>query len=297
MKQFIREHPWRLEIVPVALLTMLTCAVIRYRLEYHFLLPVSVVSLMFHVALNHTWAKSERRAKRFNWRAFNLIALLIIAGVLSLESAAPILRKVWIAIGCFGFLAQVALEYTRRPLPASEPGSADSLASRQPALEPNETVYYRETPASWRDLLVFAGIGMWMAFSMRSLTNNSVVAVASFVVIMLPAIILHFRRAFIITNERIILRLGVEGALIPMTYISKCSIRDYNPIFNQGKFGIMLKTYDGMRLFQWVVPPTRAVVVETIDGKKYLFTPVRPEKVLAIIQAILAAHTQPEAAQ
>jgi len=294
VKQFIKEHPWRLEIVPFVMIALsVSVETTHGSVGQNPMLPFSVFCWIGQAFLNHNWVRSEQGDRRFNKGARNLIFPIWIFAFLAFEHAPTWMLIAWFAVLPAAWFVQSKLEGSRRPLPPRTPPTAD-IAPEPCDISAIDKLYYREMPPPWTGVSFTIAGGLLMIWMVESITTWWWAAVACSALFVLPTAIFFFRRAFVITNEKIIVRLGIHGVSIPITSVSRCGIQDYNPILTPYKFDASNKTYDGMRLFAWLVPPTRALVVERIDGETLLFTPLRPERACSLINAAIAARAEQE---
>jgi hypothetical protein len=297
MRHSIRQHPWRLEIVPFLLIASCISVQTGYgSLGQNPMLPFMALCWIGQAFLNHNWVRSEQGQKRFNKGARNLLFPVGCFGLYGFEHATTWMLVAWFAVLPAAWFVQSRLEGSRRPLPRRTSPTPD-IAPEPCAVSATDKLYYREMPPPWTGVSFTIAGGLLMMWMVKSVTTWWWAAVACFALFVLPTTVFFFRRAFVITNEKIMVRLGAQGISIPLASVSDCSIQDYNPVFTPDKFGASLKTYDGMRLFAWLIPPTSALVVEKCDGEKFLFTPTKPEKARDLIDAVLAARTKSEEKQ
>jgi hypothetical protein len=297
MKRFIKEHPWWLEIVPFLLLAFyISIEIALGSMARNPLLPFMVLCWCVQISINHNWVKAERGQKRFNKSARSMLFAIWVFGYSGFEHAATWMVISWVAAVPLGWVAQLKLEASRRAL-TPDVLQAEEIAPEADDIGIDDKLYYREMPPPWGGVSLTIVSGLLITLSVWSLTRRWWAAVAYFILFTAPFVAFLFRRTFVITNEKITVRLGINGISIPMASVLRCGIQEYSPVFTPYKYGATFKTYDGMRLFAWLVPPKYALVVEKTDGERSLFTPVQPQKACNLINVILAARAGQEAQQ
>jgi hypothetical protein len=295
MKQFIKEHPWRLEIVPFLMVAFNTTAVILNHLPRNSGLRLSGVfiawlSLIYH---NHEWVTSERGRKKNNTAWRGPLTLLWSCGLPLYPAINPWVPLVWFALLPVSWLVLTILEKRRQALPYIEDGVPDSGFDMD-SIKPDDRLYYRETPdVVSLSPFAIAGVALYVVTCVvaRLWYGFAVLAAAA-----ACAIVCLLWRKFVITRDRIAVRVGFRGVTIPIPKVKTCWVQEYNPLTEPDEFGFFA-TYDGLRLFTWCSPSDYALAVKMQGGGGYLFTPSRPEKACAVINAILAARREQEAQQ
>lgn len=297
MKQFIKEHPWRLEIVPFVIVAAAIVLPLVYRPEimasagpprqlWHGLNPAQswwlhwalrvcmVVGIwLLEIQSNALWVRLEL-SKRVNYWAPPCAAIMAVAGWLCCWWH---FRTLWIVAIVVAPILQILIDLTRRPTPKEDTAGSTAMAS----ISASEPFYYREDCGfTCRSVLGTIGnVGIMMG--LVSVTGQWM----PLAVIVPAAIIMNFSRlTFTITHERITVRVGVRHVNIEMNDIASCRIHDYRPF--EGRHHGWGHKIDGMIT---ITPRTGSCIrIETRNGKAYLLGMNHPEEVCRAISKIIA---------
>jgi hypothetical protein len=312
MKQFIKQHPWRLEIVP---LVVFATAVILPLVHRHELmasagsLPLlwpaqnAVQNWWLHHALrlcllmspwlviaqaNHEWAQMERR-KKINYRVPPYTAFIALAGWFCSQWN---FGSLWIALMVISPILQYMIEVTRPfvPRPDEEPLKQASLEG----IKPGEQFYYSENRGFGSSLWLIFVFGCCAALGVASFSewNGGLRMTPTLIVVMIIAT--STRVAFVVTNDYIsagdgtrlpILRKLGRSARIRLEDIASCEVYDYQPL--EKWYLRSWRTYDGMVPIGPKDGPCLRIV--TREGKRYLLGMNRSEDVCRVVGKIIIA--------
>jgi hypothetical protein len=312
MKQWIREHPWRLEIVPFLMVMIAIIAPLVYR---HYVLAgpsavrvtpqqwlmgnasiVANVAAMWFVKMHmdHEWVRNERRAKSFNrWTAV-YCAMIAATGLFSAwlrfsgtGRAYTTWVFLWGTLGFVSFLVQWVIEYSR-PFVPTEREPAPAADSSVMGVQPGDSFYFREVHIRWAWLAYAFLMGMWtmsLNLSDRWWWGSAVSA------IVLPLYALFsLYVVFVVSKERITVRIGRRKVAIPMQEVQRCSIVDV-PIGSVGWSWDPVKSYYGMPLYGSGMKAGYMLQIDTTVSKSYILAMNNPHTACALINSALAART------
>jgi hypothetical protein len=299
MKQFIKEHPWRLESVPfvIVLIALFLPLVHRHELMVnagplrqlwhgftpaqswwlHWALRVCMVIGIWLLGIqsNALWVRLEL-SKRVNYWAPPCAAIMAVAGWFCCWWHFCSLWTVAIVVAP---ILQILIDLTRRPTPKRDAAGSTVMAS----ISRSEPFYYREDCGlTCRSLLGTIG-NVGIMLGLVSVTGQWM----PLAVIVPAAIIMNFSRlTFTITHDRITARVGgIQRIDIPMKDIISHGVHEHRPL--EGRHHGWGNKIDGMIT---VTPRTGPCVrIETRDGKAYLLGMNHPEEVCRAISKIIVA--------
>lgn len=242
MRQFIKEHPWRLEIVPGLIILFAIIWLLIFRSEMNatqaYLGKVRVFQQVFQVVLllfwaaygaywSHKWVKGERQKKYFIAAPLTPMVMCLNqwyffgwhlnAFEISYHHVTPavvyhshLYGFVWLVLIPVTGIAQAIVEWTRpyRPQPQTEsvPGASD--------VRPGDPFYYREVLINWPVALIAAvsclliGLNVVM-LSIDSRGDRNVWPILTVTAIAASATWLSLKRlciVFVISKERVLCR-------------------------------------------------------------------------------------------
>ena len=295
MRELIRRHPWRLEIVPFAIVAAAFCLPLLYRqdmlartppwhgygveqtwlLRYLFRGLLVVSTLLSNVQCNDTWVRAER-GKRFNWWTLYGTAFVAITGWFM---SGWFFGSVWVSVLALSVVAEAFIERSR----AFRLHEVARERDPEISLRPGEPFFYSEERKPLAAMLSQAAVVLSMLPAVWTIrpdwTLITMMAICS------VSTLVTTRIAFSVSSERITARAGWRGASIPISDVRACTVYEYNPFV--GRHWGMVTTYDGMLLYAAKLGP--CLRIEAIDGKTYLLGVKHPETVCKLIQAAVSA--------
>ena len=297
MKEFIRRHPWQLEIVPFVVLTVAFVVPALYWQElraqvqpwhghsadqtwivWYVLRGITAVGLFAcSIDSNNIWVRYER-SKRFNWWAMWPPPGLAFIGWYMADQSFGVF---WLALGVVSLLTQVLIERARQFTPKG--GMAEP--SQAVVVRPGEAFYYREElnkiPLALRGV-----IGMWVAapliWTTTTSSDDGIAVICMFAICSLFVVFVS-RIVFAVSRERVTARAGFRRVSIPISRVRELSVYDYDPLSGQRKG--MVTTYDRMSIY--APRPGPCLRIETADGKAYLLGVREPEAFGNLIRAAM----------
>ena len=302
MKEFIKRHPWQLEIVPFLMLIVAFVVPAIYWQELraqvrpwhgysadqtlllrYILRGITAIGL-FACSLdsNDTWVRYEH-SKRFNWWAmWAPPGLAFIGGWYMANQSFGVF---WIALGIVSLVSQVLIERARRLSPR------EVVEKPRQAIEvrPGEAFYYREQ----RNTIPFALRGaaaMWIAAPLMWTTSDDGIALICMFSICSLFVILASRIVFSVSRERVTVRAALRHVSIPISRIRDVVIYDYDPLSGQRKGRVT--TYDRMSIY--APTPGPCLRIETVDGKAYLLGVKDPEAFGNLIRSTMESAHPPQ---
>jgi hypothetical protein len=304
MKQFIKEHPWRLEIVPfiimisaIILPLLLRQAYIRSFLESSnefkqfsyvdaaqrwlvvYLSQLDVVLGLWVIGIlgNHIWIGLERR-KSFNFFA-PFWSILMAYMIISIDY--PRLSPAWLIIASLVIASQTSLEFTRWFVPKKKP---QELLQNIKAAHFDESFSYKETFTIWWWAIPMVYIAM--NFILWGWLYNSITlyCLAGGVIIT----ILFTRVTFTVNSEKITARFTFRRISINMSEIRRCRLDDFNP--KNTSFGGM--KYYGAKFFVPYGKSGTCLEVIASNSDAYVFGMDNPEIAHKLIDTAISARQQ-----
>ena len=318
MKQFIREHPWRLEIMPTliimfALISPLMCyrdAVAhtdaKYGLspEHAWLLRYilfSMLMIMFWFVgpyYNHQWLQVEVDGKRFNKRVPVWGVVLATNGLMTLPecNGATWVVLSWLLIIPSTWFIQSWVERTR-PFVPRQAASEEDTFNQITNLQRGERFYYREVKGSKWSIAILPFSVTYMMIAAWYLTGVRGIGIAVGVLIALLGVLRILSLGdmdgiVVISDKHIIIRKPLwRKIFIPMANIQDCVIRTielHNPL-DQNLFKIILGKDNP--------PPVeyrQIISITTTTGDRYFLNVKNPEAIHKLINTALAARQEKE---
>ena len=305
MKEFLKQHPWRLEIAPCLLAIAVALVLLthwRQMLAHTLPLPGLTVGgtwLLRYVVrtcvafllwignweVNHQWVISEREKRYLFWP----LITIVVMGAFGWFASGWMFGLFWLAITVPAVGLQAIVEARRPFVLLQRPMPIDSEAAE---LRPGDRFYYREgTSLARRLLLLNAGalvILLGFAQDWRDMMIYFIIIFSSFVITLLMR---GFRREFVITREKITGRFGSRRLLIPMADVRSCTIADPHPLTesfrgHRGWGYTWGNTRDGMQLYGDATGPM--LRIDTVEGKTYLLGMKRTETAFRLIRSALS---------
>ena len=298
MRQFIKEHPWRLEIVPFILTVLAIIVPLIYRSErlawfdswanhkiigtWLFTFAINVwIALVYMkriINYNHDWVSAERY-KRFNPNTIVLTgfmaATIWVFGFVILAD----LLYTWPLIP-LAVIAESLLEYSRKYIPHEH--AVDCEASgHMHNVQPGEKFYYREfNGLSLQKVLVLIPLIMliyWLLF------RESFAFVLA-IIIGLAAYATSIK-TFVISNDTITVGFWKMRVRIKIDDVLSCNISQSGLASPQKRRQANLAGD----------PYNRPVLrIEMKNGDEYLLGPKDPETACKLINTALAARGEKE---
>jgi hypothetical protein len=329
MRQFIKEHPWRLEILPCVMFLLASIAPVVYRSEavghtrpslhepwinfwaspqpwlmrYGMPLVIMLALWMGQLLRNHEWMRVEQDRKRYNWSAPFCAVVIAAVGVFQ---AFTVLTNghgdwvffAWLAIALAAWPVQSYLERTRKrcaflPEAASEPN-----ASVVEGINPGEQFYYREDRVGWTDLLMafakLAGVPPFVYIWTGS-AWTAVATLALLSAVTLPN--LTPRVTFVITANHLSARTGLRKMRLAFPEIVSCQAEQLDlcdrPSFCYRAFWEQRlwppEPAPDVLQYYGLGAPVHGLIVETAKGDKYLLGFRNPEAVAKLMESLLSA--------
>ncbi|MEN6372446.1 MAG: hypothetical protein ABFD64_10590 [Armatimonadota bacterium] len=326
MRQWIREHPWRLEIVPFAFLVSAVVGplinpaqVPGYASEpalgwfsnpaswlvNYIIRDLVVLSWwMLMMIINHNWIRLEN-GKTYNTSAPALTLAVAIIGSPAIfiltgsPKGYPYYNFHWQGIWILVVIATGAVEaLIERFRPA---GHVMSELPRTTApishIVPGEPFYYRDAVRKWWQSL---GIGLIGAVALSGffwLMGLSIVFPAIASVIMITFFATSFQSVLVVTNERVTVKVGYRKLNLPVDKIRNCTLYQYTAEDACGKIGdpIIIPANTPVKQ-NYVAPLTsgNCVKVETEEGNTYIISARDPEAACKLINTAIAARQKSE---
>ncbi len=302
MKEWIKEHPWRLEVVPflmviaTALLPLMHWDQMIARTPslpgrsvgaiwlMHYIGRVAISLFMWILGWEfiHEWVLSERE-KRYNF--WTLVSILVL-GAFGWVAAESMFGSFWLVATALAAGAQAIIEARRPFVLMQRPEPLDSDVAE---VEPGDRFYYREGSFLGRASLLPSSC--LLAGSLGFVRHwEDIVCGLIFGLVYTP-FYARQRREVVITQEKITGRFGLVRVLIPMTDLRSCAIADPHPVTEsfRGHRG-WGHTYDGMKLYGNCNAPM--LRLDTMEGKTYVIGMKKPETACRLIKTALAARKQ-----
>ena len=309
MKQWIKEHPWRLEIAPFLMVVLAVVLPILYRQEMlphikpehgltliqvwfcNHVMRLSLLAMfwLFQSYTNHLWVATEQK-KCFNYNTVYYNAVMLLFGFSNWEVLKP--GIIWSLSAIVLVMLSVLLEYTR------------PFVAKDQTLKPSHTVkeihrgdhfYYREHNICF--LTVVIGVPATMLVcSIVLLFIGKWWLVAALTVPYMLIILRPIHTSYVVTLDRIIMRYGFRKKTILMQEIQNCRIEEHPAGVDSNGEEI---TFESLRknwfLFLPSTPSAPSLYIETHDGRFHRFPMRSPETACALINTALSAHNHPEA--
>lgn len=308
MKQWIREHPWRLEIVPgLIILFAITYPALFYKevpavnaetwfKSYIYTLLMVIIFAAYGSVHNHLGAIGERR-KRFNvWSPLSVLWMSFWGWItakdglwdieisyfndLSVIEHTQFYIQAWSVIMAVGWLIQAVVEWTRPYRPRAQ--SVESIAGVSD-VQPKELFYYREVCYNW--FLLIPMITAAIASVVMAITIDAWFSICAFVAI--AASVLNARAVFVISKERVSAWVALRKVSIPTKNISRCSVYWYDPIGHRLSFN-----YEGMRVFGTTGKAGPSLKIETDAGYEFLFVMENVETACKLINIAIVGRAE-----
>lgn len=298
MWKSIKQHPWRLELVPaVAFAWVLWMAYAFYRQELHsaivplttgqvrrdlsqtavWQLGLGLTLWLFSVGINSRWVRSEH-GKRYNWLVLVLhpmiiMRVLIAYGFLSLIYTnwfdPPIFLRLDLFAGgillCTGTTA--VLEWTRRSIPRDE--TPEPPPPSVPAVA-DEGLRYRETYIDWWP--VAASASLLATFAVLFVLRLPIAFLATGLPLCALFVCFGFRTVSITT-----LALKVWFCLIPKRFpisqIESCKVAQHE----------LFRRRRGKRSRAWAITDGRCVELTLKNGKVHRIGAIRPSYICDLL--------------
>jgi len=302
MKEFWKQHPWRLEIVPgllviaTALVPLMhwhqmaanTPALPGFTTDGAWLIRY-VARVLFAFVLwiggwqsNSLWVLSERE-KRYDFWA---IWTVVVMGVFGWFASGRMFGSFWLVITLLAVGVQSVIEALRPFALLQRPADAEPME-----FKPGDRFYYREGTPLGRSLLLanVCILVLWLGFvrDWESLIIAFIVIFPSTVITLTPGM---NRREIVISREKIAGRFGLYRLMIPMTHVLSCAVADPHPFTEsfRGHRG-WGRTWDGMEYYGDISSPM--LRIDTTEGKTYLVGMKKPGTACALIQSVLSHHS------
>ncbi|MEN6520372.1 MAG: hypothetical protein ABFD46_04375 [Armatimonadota bacterium] len=315
MRQWIREHPWRLEIVPFAMVAYAAAIPLLYRremlphidarpgfsveatwlLEFSLKVATLLIGWLIILLVNHLWVKSETE-KRYNYRTPLLIllvnwsvwpALRWIVDALG-DQRAEWIYNVWFSSLPIALFLACLLEYTRKAVIVED--TSTKPVSYIEDIKPGEPFYYRET--QYYQWVVIIGIICLVFISVFTRLTLDQWWPLFFIALPILLWITYSQSIFTATNERITVRLGIHRVVVSVSDIKSCGIQKYHALADFGGYGKEIRRYS--KLEAYIMKSGYGLYLETNAGKKYLFGMKNPETACKLINTAIAARQQSE---
>ena len=301
MREWIREHPWRLEIVPMALIVYTSLMPVLFRgamhrtgegwhgfTGYEVRLLECLASLLGMMALwlvglstNHSLAHVE--AARRSWRSTMTVALMgfPVAGLLPAIGSVPA-GLIWMGVLLAGLALQSVME---RALPFVPHAAFSENTDLAPPIRAGEPPYYAEQRMPWIVFAVAPVMGSalfifsWLGF------GKWWVGVPIAFLPLLP--LWTAKERYAITKERVFVQVGGTRASIPIADIIECGVAECDCIAEDEK-----PSSEGPAAKCLVSDLTRKgpyVTVKTNNGKSYVLGFARPTFACALINEAITA--------
>jgi hypothetical protein len=299
LRDFVRRHPWQLEIVPFAIVVIAFALPLAYRqdmlarmhswngysveqtwlLRYAFRGMWVLVAWIGNLQSNDIWIRLERE-KRFNWWTMSGTAFMSLAGWFM---SGWFFGPAWVAIIVLSLALEGLIERSRRFRPREIRGGRIPSVT----VKPGEPFYYREerslvmTPWYVRVPISLCLVpGLWTIAGDAGFPFPLAVG-------MLIGGLVATRVIFSVSGERVTASIGLMRRVsIPMLCVRGCEVYDYNPLV--GRHHGWITTHDGMQLYGARIGP--CLRIETTDGKAYLLGVKDPEAICDLIKAAVAAQ-------
>jgi hypothetical protein len=295
LREFIKRHPWQLEIVPfvVLILAFVVPAIYWHEIRAqvrpwngysadqtwmlrYVLRGITAVGwlIIASVDSNDIWVRFEH-TKRFNWWALWSSPTLALMGWYMSDQS---FGALWLALALLSFLPQILIEKSRRFIPQETVEESKPV----PLIQPGEPFYYKEEKCR-RPFLLRSVLGMLViAPALWTVVEDGsgvvwMLGVSSLVTILTMRIFVS------VSRERVTARAGWRRVSIPISHIRDVAIYDYDPL--SGKRKGWVTTYDRMSIY--APGPGPCLRIETTDGKAYLLGVKDPEAFGNLIRAAM----------
>lgn len=302
MRQFIKEHPWRLEIVPFIVIVLAGLVPILYgiqivkhmsalnnfaRTETYLIRYIFRVFLLLSlwpilIQQNHEWVLAETK-KRFDYVAVAWTMLIALCGwYVSQWFLAPF----WLVTIAAATILQIVIEAQRPYIPRTIQKQSDTDINLQPGI----LFYYREDRSQlWLGVLIYNPIiwWRWCIWSTAGKTDDLTVAIIVSVIVLL---FLPFipRLTCVVSNELIAVRFGwLWQQTVRLDEVKTCSVVNYTP----DDYPISRKSRVWKFIGQIAFAPKADILrVETLYAETYHFAFKNAKEACSIINAALEAR-------
>lgn len=305
MKEWIRRHPWRLEVVPIALFA--------YAIITPLLVPLDTLRTSVFYGPWH-WHKLPKEEAWLTWYLLTTLMSLNLliwqtstnhAYLFGRESRNWVLRSFahflfWTCFimgglmgpYLFGYIIMVVIGATiqlhllkNQPMAIKQDNEPEEIAPVAQAVEPGETFYYRElfVPGMWEYSSIVLGATM-LAIWLWHFAGILWIAVAVGPLMFIIRLTFGLYSTFSVSNEQVVVKRGKRRTVIPIGKIKCCSIQQFD--LRQGSEEIEVDSvHHLLRGYS-----NRYLVLETLDGKTKLFRINKPVTACKLIQTALAAR-------
>lgn len=297
MREFIKRHPWQLEIVPFAVLIIafVVPAIYWQELRAHtrpwhgysadqtwllrYVLRGIAAVGMFAAGMrsNDYW----ERTKKFNWNGlWNAPYLAFIGWFMANETFGVF----WLALGIVSLLPQALLERSRRVTPKEPTKELVKEPSQVLAVQPGEPFYYREQRSIRPDVLQGIATLLFVVPALWTILEDFafyawIICVGSLSYVM----ILTLRIVFSVSRERVTARAGLRRVSIPISQIRDVVVYDYDPQF-EPRTGMPTVYYGA----PFCTPsPGPYLIIEKTDGEACMLGVKDPEAFGNLIRAAM----------
>ncbi len=295
MREALKQHPWRLEILPF--LMVVTTAIVpmmhwqemsghatplpgltpdvSWMLRYVGRVLFGFLLCIVGWQINRQWSWSERE-KRFNfWAVLTVVGL----GVFGWFVCSKMFGLFWLELTLLTVGVQSAIE-ARRPFYVLQ-RTADSETVE---IEPGEKFYYREGARFSIPLELLLALLTAAVFAVAFL-GSWMGVIPAFIGAAYGSIVGW--KEIVISREKIAARFGPFRLMIPITQVRSCAVADPHPLTEsfRGHRG-WGRTYDGMEIFGDSTAPM--LKIDTTEGKTFLVGMKKPGTACALINSALS---------
>ena len=278
----------------------------RWGQWWQLLLPMAIfvlAMLAFSIFCDELWARQERR-KSFNWISlFDEFAIGVTTGLIIgyFQQAfmgtssvgyfpSPLWSWLWLAGTAFAAVAFAALLELMRPhrsaqtlIPRADT-SAMETEMRHRVQSGERWVYWEQQNPRWMSALVFA-VGVLLVIGALYLWGFQPWLSVLLCVVGLAFLLLYGGMRVLVTNEYLIVRLGILGLRLlslPISVIAQAEVHEFSPLQDFGGYGIRFNREMKAFFFHG----NRGVKISTATGKHYLIGSDTPEQLAVVIQAV-----------
>lgn len=258
---------------------------------------IAVLFVIINVALDESWARSERDGKRFNY--VSLIDDATVAFLAALHLAAlqavvrPEPRLEWngpLMLGLMGgavavaLLAELARPFRPAPQPPVEDASAFEEELRWRAEQGKVGAYLDHQRSMGMDLLLGLSTVVGLVAASAAMLDEPWVG-ALVLVCVAPILVFIGGIRTVVSGHGLRVKMGLLGitvAKLSREQIASVQVHQFSPMGDFGGYGI--KWSKGIKAVFW--KGDRGVLVQTKEGKKLLIGSDRPELLAAATRVL-----------
>lgn len=292
MRQWIREHPWRLEIVPFLIVIISIIMPLWQQRNVSSIVPLPfgsmdwwfsyfslLVSMLFfwfwQLADNHTWVLKEHH-KKFNYNILILNTFMLLRGYVGIwtfyepDSYIKTMQN-WTVLGITLIGISVIIELAR-PFKRLESGTRHN--TRVHEIKSGDHFYYSEFNRNWLWCIVYTMAAIWLGLRVWQWVGEIWVGALA-VVLQLVLLNTALSSRLIITKGKITFRQGLSKTTISMLNVTRCQVRE----------NATGKTFGEVNFPLWLTVWSRS-------GRIYSFNTANPETACHLINTAIAGREQ-----